>query len=280
MLWKGRRESANVVDRRSVRAGTVAAGGLGTVVLVVLYLLAGGSGEDLQKLLPATQPSATSQPLTPAQEEAGQFVAVILAETEDVWHSLLDGTGVPYREPKLVLFSGATESGCGFAQSAIGPFYCSADESIYMDLDFLSDLQNRLGADGDFAVAYIIAHEVGHHVQHLLGILGQVNARRGGRQEAGSDSLSVRLELQADFLAGVWAHYAHRTKGLLEPGDVEEGVAAAGAVGDDRIQRQSQGYVVPDSFTHGTSAQRTAWFMKGFQTGDVSQGDTFATQEL
>ena len=281
MLWKGRRQSSNVEDRRGISGRTmVAGGGLGTVVLVVLYLLlGGGKGDDLQNILPTTGASSTeNRQLTTAEKEQGDFVSVILAETEDVWHSLFNTAGKTYREPKLVLFSGMTQSGCGYAQAAVGPFYCSGDETVYIDLDFLSDLQNRLGAQGDFAVAYIIAHEVGHHVQNLLEIMDQVQEQRAaGLDERESNDLSVRMELQTDFLAGVWAYHAQRTKNFLEEGDVEEAVNAAGAVGDDRIQNRTQGYVVPDSFTHGTSAQRKNWFLKGFKSGDPDQGDTFNT---
>jgi uncharacterized protein len=284
MLWKGRRQSSNVEDRRGISGRTmVAGGGLGTVVLVVLYLLlGGGKGDELQNILPTTGGSSTeNRQLTAAEKEQGDFVSVILAETEDVWHSLFSDAGKTYREPKLVLFSGMTQSGCGSAQAAVGPFYCSGDETVYIDLDFLSDLQNRLGAQGDFAVAYIIAHEVGHHVQNLLGIMDQVQEQRAaGLDERESNDLSVRMELQADFLAGVWAYHAQRTKNILEEGDVEEAINAAGAVGDDRIQSRTQGYVVPDSFSHGTSAQRTNWFLKGFKTGDPDQGDTFNAPNL
>jgi predicted metalloprotease len=284
MLWKGRRESSNVEDRRGISGRTmVAGGGIGTVVLVILYLLlGGGKGDELKNILPTTGGSSTEdRQLTAAEKEQGDFVSVILAETEDVWHSLFNTAGKTYREPKLVLFSGMTQSGCGYAQAAVGPFYCSGDQTVYIDLDFLSDLQSRLGAQGDFAVAYIIAHEVGHHVQNLLGIMDQVQQQRtAGLDERESNDLSVRMELQADFLAGVWAYHAQRTKNLLEEGDVDEAVNAAGAVGDDRIQNRTQGYVVPDSFTHGTSAQRKNWFLKGFKSGDPDQGDTFNAPNL
>ena len=282
MEWRGRRESSNVEDRRGISGRTVAAGGgLGTVILVVLYLLfGGGKSEDLKNILSTGAPSTGSRPLTTAEKEQGDFIKVVLAETEDVWHSLLDSSTRAYREPHLVLFSKLTESACGFAQAAVGPFYCPGDETIYLDLDFLAALQQKLGAQGDFAVAYIIAHEVGHHVQKLLGIQDQFEAKRRGLDEAKSNALSVRLELQADYLAGVWAHYAQRTKNLLQAGDVEEGINAAGAVGDDRIQKLTRGHVVPDSFTHGTSAQRVKWFLKGFQSGDPGQGDTFSARDL
>ena len=282
MEWRGRRESSNVEDRRGISGRTVAAGGgLGTVILVVLYLLfGGGKSEDLKNILSTGAPSTGSRPLTAAEKEQGDFIKVVLAETEDVWHSLLDSSTRAYREPHLVLFSKLTESACGFAQAAVGPFYCPGDETIYLDLDFLAALQQKLGAQGDFAVAYIIAHEVGHHVQKLLGIQDQFEAKRRGLDEAKSNALSVRLELQADYLAGVWAHHAQRTKNLLQAGDVEEGINAAGAVGDDRIQKLTRGHVVPDSFTHGTSAQRVKWFLKGFQSGDPGQGDTFSARDL
>jgi len=282
MEWRGRRESSNVEDRRGISGRTVAAGGgLGTVILVVLYLLfGGGKSEDLKNILSTGAPSTGSRPLTTAEKEQGDFIKVVLAETEDVWHSLLDSSTRAYREPHLVLFSKLTESACGFAQAAVGPFYCPGDETIYLDLDFLAALQQKLGAQGDFAVAYIIAHEVGHHVQKLLGIQDQFEAKRRGLDEVKSNALSVRLELQADYLAGVWAHHAQRTKNLLQAGDVEEGINAAGAVGDDRIQKLTRGHVVPDSFTHGTSAQRVKWFLKGFQSGDPGQGDTFSARDL
>jgi predicted metalloprotease len=210
----------------------------------------------------------------------GDFVSVVLADTEDVWHTLFRQEGLRYREPKLVLFSDATQSACGFAQSASGPFYCPADEIVYMDLDFLQAMQRHLGAPGDFAIAYVIAHEVGHHVQKLLGIMDKTNRMRQQLSKREYNRLMVRLELQADFLAGIWAHHAQRMKNILEEGDIEEGINAASAVGDDRIQKRSRGYVVPDSFTHGTSKQRSHWFVKGFKTGDLKQGDTFAAEDL
>jgi predicted metalloprotease len=282
MDWRGRRESSNVEDRRGMSGRTLATGGgLGTVVLVVLYLLlGGGKSEDLKNILSTGSTSTETRPLTAAEKEQGDFIKVVLAETEDVWHSLLDSGTRSYREPHLVLFSKLTQSGCGYAQASVGPFYCPSDETVYLDLDFLAALQQKLGAQGDFAVAYIIAHEVGHHVQKLLGIQDRFDAKRRGLDEAQSNALGVRLELQADYLAGIWAHYAERTKNLLQPGDVEEGINAAGAVGDDRIQKLTQGHVVPDSFTHGTSAQRVKWFLKGFKTGDPAQGDTFSARDL
>jgi predicted metalloprotease len=203
----------------------------------------------------------------------------VLANTEDVWTDLFRQTGRQYREPKLVLFSGEAESACGLAGAAIGPFYCPGDEKVYLDLSFLNELHTRFRAPGDFAEAYVIAHEVGHHLQRLLGTMDKVDAARGRLTEAENNQMSVRLELQADFLAGVWAHYA-RKKGVLETGDMEEALGAASAVGDDRLQKEAQGYAVPDSFTHGTSEQRIRWFRKGFDTGDIRQGDTFNARSL
>jgi predicted metalloprotease len=210
----------------------------------------------------------------------GDFVSVVLADTEDVWNKLFRQQGLKYREPKLVLFSNATQSACGFAQSATGPFYCPGDEMVYIDLDFLQSMQRQLGAPGDFAIAYVIAHEVGHHVQKLMGIMEKTNRMRQQVSTREYNRLMVRLELQADFLAGIWAHHAQRMKNILEEGDIQEGINAAAAVGDDRIQERSRGYVVPDSFTHGTSKQRAYWFLKGFKTGDLNQGNTFAADNL
>jgi hypothetical protein len=279
MLWKGRRQSDNVEDRRGVSGRQVAVGGgLGAIALAVIVLLLGGNPQEVMQNL-QTAPAAgqeQAQALTQEEKELGEFVGVILADTEDVWNQIFRQQGETYREPKLVLFSNTTDSACGFAQSASGPFYCSGDEKVYIDLGFFQEMQQRLGARGDFAWAYVIAHEVGHHVQNLLGVLPQANERmqRASREEA--NRTLVRLELQADFLAGVWAHHAQRLKGLLEQGDIEEGLNAASAVGDDRIMKQQQGPVVPDAFTHGTSEQRVRWFSKGLQTGDIRQGDTFA----
>jgi len=211
-----------------------------------------------------------------AEQELAEFASVVLKDTEDIWNSLFSEGGKTYREPPLVLFSGAVESACGYSGAATGPFYCPGDEKVYIDLSFLAQLQQQLGATGDFAMAYIIAHEVGHHVQKQLGITDQLENLRGRLDEVEYNRNLVKLELQADFLAGVWAHYAQKTKDILEEGDVEEAVNAAGAVGDDRIQMQSQGYVVPDAFTHGTAEQRKTWFLKGFRTGDLNQGETFS----
>ena len=284
MLWQGRRESENIEDERGAGGGRRIAvgGGIGGVILVVAYLLLGG---DPQALLESTQPqsqvSSNRQVNSNApRDEATKFVAVVLADTEDAWHALFRQMGREYEEPKLVLFSEQTRSGCGFASAASGPFYCPEDRRLYIDLAFYRMLRDRFGAPGDFAQAYVIAHEVGHHVQNLLGISNKVQAARGRVSEAEYNQLSVRLELQADFFAGVWARYADRVKRVVEAGDIDEAIRAASAVGDDTLQRQSRGYVVPDSFTHGSSAQRVRWFRKGYETGDIRQGDTFAARDL
>jgi predicted metalloprotease len=282
MLWQGQRESENVEDARGSGGGRlVMGGGIGTVILVVLYLVLGG---DPQALFNAQQQAQVSQPAqvnTQApRDDASKFVAVVLADTEDAWNDVFRQMGRKYEEPRLVLFTDVIQSGCGFARGATGPFYCPQDRQVYIDLGFFRQLQERLGAGGDFAEAYVIAHEVGHHVQKLLGITDRVDAARRRASEAESNRLSVRLELQADFLAGVWARYADRTKHVVEAGDIEEAMRAANAVGDDRLQSRSRGYVVPDSFTHGTSEQRVRWFRRGYETGDLSQGDTFKAREL
>ena len=284
MRWQNRRESSNVEDRRSMSGRKLAVGGgLGSVVLVVLYLLLGGNlGENMPDLQLSTDAAgpAESRPLTAEETAAGQFVSVILADTEDVWNSIFNAQGRTYVEPKLVLFTDLTDSACGTAQAATGPFYCPGDQKVYIDLGFFAEMQRRLNAPGDFAQAYVIAHEIGHHVQNQLGIMEQVMPLRNRLSEQEYNALTVRLELQADFLAGVWAHHAQRMQDILEEGDIEEGINAAGSVGDDRIQKMTQGYVVPDAFTHGTSEQRMRWFMKGFKTGDLAQGDTFNATAL
>ncbi|HZG54268.1 MAG TPA: neutral zinc metallopeptidase [Pyrinomonadaceae bacterium] len=284
MRWRGRRESANVEDRRGVsRGGMAVGGGLGTIVLVVLALLFGADPRELLDQSqgggnPAQGTQATRR-VNPQEDELKQFSSVVLAETEDVWNTIFQQAGKRYREPKLSLFTGETRSACGVAGASVGPFYCSGDEKVYIDLSFYRDMKTRLGAPGDFAQAYVIAHEVGHHIQHLLGTMEQVDARQRRASERESNQLSVRLELQADFYAGVWAHYAAR-RGIIEPGDIEEALGAASAIGDDRLQRQGQGYVVPDSFTHGSSEQRVRWFKRGYETGDIRQGDTFSARTL
>jgi predicted metalloprotease len=282
MLWQGRRESENVEDVRGSGGRRLAVGGgIGTVILVVLYLLLGGDFQallDLQQQAPVSQPSQIDSHAP--RDQASKFVAVVLADTEDAWHELFLQMGRQYEEPKLVLFTDLIQSGCGFASGATGPFYCPEDRRVYIDLGFYRLLQERLGAGGDFAQAYVIAHEVGHHVQNLLGITDRVQAARRRLSESEYNRLSVRLELQADFLAGVWARYADRIKHVVEAGDIEEAIRAASAVGDDRLQYRSRGYVVPDSFTHGSSEQRVRWFRRGYETGDLRQGDTFNAPDL
>ncbi len=283
MLWKGQRQSENIEDRRGMsRGGMAIGGGLGGIVLLVVAVLLGADPRELLEQLPtqdSSSPTQTSRSITPEEEERKQFVATVLANTEDVWTDVFRQMGRQYREPKLVLFGGRVESACGLAGAAVGPFYCPGDEKVYLDLSFLNELHTRFRAPGDFAEAYVIAHEVGHHIQRVLGTMEKVDAARGRLSEEENNQLSVRLELQADFLAGVWAHYAQK-KGVVEAGDMEEALGAASAVGDDRLQREAQGYVVPDSFTHGTSEQRIRWFRKGFETGDMRQGDTFSARSL
>lgn len=287
MRWRGRPQSRNVEDRRTHRGGgrgiRLGGGGLvGLLVIMGLVWLLGGNPLALLSSLPQSGSggiSAPGAPLSAEDEEQGAFVATVLADTERVWDALFAQAGRTYRPATLVLFRGATESGCGFARAATGPFYCPQDEKIYIDLAFFDQLA-QLGGPGDFAQAYVIAHEVAHHVQHQLGTTDRVHGARGSVSEREHNDLSVRLELQADFLAGVWAHHAEAQWEILEPGDLEEAIRAAGAIGDDRLQRQSQGYVVPDSFTHGTSEQRIRWFRRGFETGDPAQGDTFAARSL
>lgn len=284
MRWQGGRRSENVEDRRGMsvgRGGIAVGGGLGTVILVLLVMFLGGDPRAvLEQAQQAPPPQAQPGVIHPEQEQLKEFVSVVLADTEDVWHKLFREQGKTYREPTLVLFSDAVESACGYASAAAGPFYCPADEKVFIDLSFYDDMRTRFQAPGDFAQAYVIAHEVGHHVQNQLGISDRVHSMRGRVSEREFNDLSVRLELQADFFAGVWAHHAHQARDILEEGDIEEALTAAAAIGDDRLQKRSQGYVVPESFTHGTSAQRVRWFRKGLQTGDMSQGDTFSSRDL
>lgn len=255
-------------------------GGLGLLVIVVISLLTGADPRALLDLAGGGQGGGAQQPAATAPtDELAQFVSVVLADTEDVWNDQFTRLGRAYEEPKLVLFSGMVQSACGNASAAVGPFYCPGDRNVYIDLKFYDELQRRFGASGDFAQAYVIAHEVGHHVQNLLGISDKVDALRGRVDKTDLNEASVRLELQADFFAGVWAHHTQRAKRVLEAGDLDEALRAATAIGDDNIQKQSQGYVVPDSFTHGTSEQRARWFRKGFETGDIGQGDTFALRD-
>jgi len=279
MRWAGGRQSTNVDDRRGIGAGGIAVGGgiLGAIVLVLQLLLGGGGGDEGQ--LPIPMPGQTQEMTAEekaADDERAKFVTVVLGYTEDVWNQLI----TQYQEPTLVLFRGSVQSACGSASSASGPFYCPGDNQVYIDLSFYQELGQRFGAPGDFAMAYVIAHEVGHHIQKLLGTSDKMARLRQqvGREEY--NKYSVMLELQADFLAGVWAHHAQRMMNILEEGDIEEALNAANAIGDDRLQKESQGYVVPESFTHGTSQQRIYWFKKGFQTGDIKQGDTFNDPSL
>lgn len=283
MRWKGRRQSENIEDRRGMRPQTVAmGGGLGTLILIVLGLLLGVNPQRLIQQQGANVPAgpAAKVELTPEQKETRDFLATILGDTEEVWTDVFAQEGKTYQKPTLVLFEGAVRSACGQASSAVGPFYCPGDEKVYLDTAFFDELRSRFKAPGDFAQAYVVAHEIGHHVQNLLGTTRKVDAMRGRVSEEEYNDLSVRLELQADFLAGVWANHAQRTQNILEEGDMEEALRAAEAIGDDKLQMEAQGYVVPDSFTHGSSEQRIRWFVKGLQTGDISQGDTFKARQL
>ena len=285
MRWKHGRRSRNVEDRRGRRVSKGAVGGgLGAILLGVIVVLMGGDPSQLLSALlsQGTKAATTTSGRGPtaAENEVAEFVSVVLADTEDVWNDLFGRMGRNYREPKLVLFTDAVESACGFQRSAVGPFYCPGDNQVYIDLSFFDDLRKRHGAPGDFAQAYVIAHEIGHHVQNLLGTSREVHdaQRSVGKTEA--NQLSVRLELQADFYAGVWAHHAQRARQVLEAGDIEEALTAAASIGDDRLQREAGGYVAPDSFTHGSSEQRVRWFRRGLETGDPDRGDTFSAREL
>lgn len=278
MRWQGDRESSNIEDRRGITGGHIVGGGIGGLVIAVIIYLLGGNPSQVIDNTPQTAPQSAEQ--QQLEDEYSKFTATTLAYTEDVWHKLFAQMNKQYIEPKLVMFNQSTESGCGFASAATGPFYCPSDQKVYIDLSFFDEMKTRFGASGDFAMAYVIAHEVGHHVQNLLGITDKVDAMRGRTDEAEMNKLSVKLELQADFLAGVWAHYMEQYKNNLDPGDIEEALNAANAIGDDRLQKESQGYVVPDAFTHGTSEQRMYWFKKGYTTGDISQGDTFSDPSL
>jgi uncharacterized protein len=277
MRWMGRQGSGNVSDRRGMGGGGLAiGGGIGGIIVLVLSLLLGNNPLENINVDSTGGQRATSE----AEDQQAQFVSVVLKDTEDVWHKLFNEEfNAEYQEPTLVLFTGSDQSGCGFASAATGPFYCPLDNSVFIDLSFYDQLSSRFGASGDFAMAYVVAHEVGHHVQRLLGTSTKVHQARQQMSEAQGNRLSVALELQADFYAGVWAHHAQKMNNILEPGDIEEALGAANAIGDDRLQKQSQGYVVPDAFTHGTSEQRMYWFKKGFDTGDVKQGNTFEELE-
>ena len=294
MKWEGQRQSDNVEDRRDEGGGGAGGGrrfggrglGIGTIAVAVvagwifgvnpltlLGMLDGGGG-----LAPQAQQAPAARP--PANDPMAAFVATVLADTEDVWSELFKAQGSAYQQPKLVLFRGATATACGTGQSAMGPFYCPGDQKVYIDLAFYQTLRDKLGAPGDFAQAYVIAHEVGHHVQNLLGITEKIEAQRGRIPEARQNALSVRLELQADCLAGVWAFHAQRARQVLEQGDVEEALNAAAQIGDDKLQRQSSGTLRPESFTHGTSAQRVSWFKRGLGGGRMAECNTFDTRQL
>jgi predicted metalloprotease len=282
MRWRGERQSTNVEDRRGLSGGKVAVGGgLGTIVILIIALLFGADPRQLLEQTPTDggAPVQSSRPTNPEEEELKQFVSVVLAKSEDVWQDVFRQNGRQYREPTLVLFTDQVQSACGMAGAAVGPFYCPGDEKVYIDLSFYEELRKRFSAPGDFAQAYVIAHEVGHHVQKLMGISDQVDAMQRRVSEVEANQLSVRLELQADFFAGMFARYV-QNQGVLEAGDIEEALRAASAVGDDTIQRRSTGHVVPDSFTHGTSEQRLRWFRKGYESGDMRQGDTFSARSL
>jgi predicted metalloprotease len=285
MRWQDGRRSDNVEDRRGIPAGVAIGGGIGTLIIVLIATFLGADPRQVVNLIQNNQPAAPQQGGAPvpgdaAEEERKEFVRVVLADTEDVWDDIFQNVNKKYAKPKLVLFRDAVQSACGQANSAVGPFYCPADRNVYLDLGFFQELKQKFKAPGDFAEAYVIAHEVGHHVQNLLGISDKVHTLQSRTDKAGANELSVRLELQADFFAGVWAHHDQKMKQRLEVGDIESGLRAATAIGDDRLQMEAQGYVVPDSFTHGTSKQRVRWFTKGLQTGDINQGDTFNAEEL
>jgi predicted metalloprotease len=285
MKWKGRRSSANVEDRRGQGGGgkgLAVGGGLGGIVLILIVTLLGGDpGVLLDGINGGDSGGSSSEPYqaTEQEEELAEFVSVVLADTEKVWTEVFAEEGMEYEEPTLVLFTDSVESACGTAGASVGPFYCPADYKLYIDLDFYGELQRQFQAPGDFAMAYVVAHEVGHHVQNLLGVMQEVQPLRSQLSEEEYNKVQVRLELQADYLSGVWAHHA-QDMGYLEEGDLEEALTAAAAVGDDTIQQRSRGYVVPESFTHGTSEQRKEWFYKGFEAGNLDEGDTFSADGL
>lgn len=276
MKWRGRRQSTNVDDRRgsSGKGKLIAGGGIIGLIFLAIQIFGGGDTTEILNQIQNQAPASTEQrELTAAELELGDFTETVLADTEDIWNELFSQNGADYQEPGMVLFSDAVQTACGGASAASGPFYCPADQTIYMDLSFFEELRTRFGAKGgDFAIAYVIAHEVGHHVQHLVGTAGEVRQRQQGLTTTEANELSVGLELQADFYAGVWAHH---NREYLEEGDIDEALSAASAVGDDAIQERTSGRVVPDSFTHGTSAQRIKWFKRGYQTGDINNGNTF-----
>lgn len=283
MKWKGRTKSSNVEDRRGsggmgIGGKGALGGGLGIIVIIVYMLLGGDPGQIINQSQVISTENQIPYQQTAEEEELAEFVSVVLADTEYVWNDIFSSNNLEYQEPKLVLYSGYVQSACGTAGSSTGPFYCPGDSKVYIDLSFYEELQTFFKAPGDTAMAYVVAHEVGHHVQNQTGIMDKVQQLRTRLSQEEYNKVSVRLELQADYLAGVWAHYAE-SMNILEEGDIEEALNAASAVGDDRIQKQTQGYIVPDSFTHGTSAQRVNWFMKGYKEGDLDQWDTFSVSE-
>jgi len=278
MRFGNMRRSGNVEDRRGMGGRTIVGGGLGVggLIIIVLYLALGGNPQALISSGVGTGGGAQQGvPLSPGQDAAADRIARVLGDTEQVWGEIFRQAGETYDPPRLVLFTDAVDSACGTASSAVGPFYCPTDSTVYIDLVFFQELSDKYHAAGDAALAYVVAHEIGHHVQNLLGVSDDVQQRRARMREADANALLVRLELQADFYAGVWVHHANKQRNVLEPGDVEEALRAAAAIGDDRLQMRSRGYVVPESFTHGTSEQRARWFRKGLETGDIRQGNTF-----
>jgi predicted metalloprotease len=278
MQWLGRSESDNVDDRRGVSGGGIAAGGgvLGVIFLLAKFFLGGGNVSDLQQIMPQGQQQEMSAEDKKADDDRAHFVRVVLKDTEDVWDKIFGDMGKQYPKPTLVLFRGGTQSGCGGASSQTGPFYCPQDQKVYIDLSFADELKNRFGASGDFAMAYVVAHEVGHHIQYLFGVSDKMAHLQQSLSESQYNKYSVKLELQADFYAGVWAHYDQQMKNVIDKKDIDEALNAANAIGDDRLQQETQGRVTPDAFTHGTSAQRMYWFKKGYDSGDIKQGDTFS----
>lgn len=283
MRWEGRRESGNIEDRRGMSVGRAGGIGLGTIAIALIAMFFGVDPSIVLQNAP-TAPESSVQQRGPAASDSNddmkRFVSVVLADTEDVWNEAFRRAGKQYKEPKLVLYSGGTRTGCGVGQAAMGPFYCPQDQNVYVDLTFYEDMKRKFKAPGDFAQAYVIAHEVGHHVQTLLGISDRVRTMQARAGEAQSNAIQVRMELQADCFAGVWASRTQKAKNVLESGDVEEALNAASAIGDDRLQRRSQGFVVPESFTHGSSEQRVRWFRRGLETGDMRSCDTFGSRDL
>lgn len=280
MQWKGRRASSNVEDRRGIGGKTIVGGGIGGIIILLLVTLLGGNpGELLNQISGTGTSNSVPYKSTQQEQELKDFVSVVLADTEDIWTQIFEKKGMTYEKPTLVIYNDSVQSACGTAGSAVGPFYCPGDRKLYIDLSFYDELRTKLGAPGDFAMAYVVAHEVGHHVQTLLGTSDKLAAQRQRLSEAEYNKYQVRFELQADYLAGVWAKH-DQGRGVLEEGDIEEALTAASAVGDDTLQKKAQGYVVPESFTHGTSEQRQRWFNKGFRSGTIEGGDTFSASQL